>query len=328
MTTSPLIGVSHVLFLGAGASRPLGKMLMGQFIDHLQNNQVISNAILFEDIIAKQRDLEFLLEELQAIEDKDYLQLQIRSRDIFPASSSNSFVEFKLIADRAHTLRVQIEREVFLHYRSIDDEHNIVRLFQPLFNALAGRTEGPIVVFTTNYDPAIERYCALTGEYVCIDGFAHDEQEREYVWSSANFLSPLVPAGKKALYLFKLHGSTDWIRKGKKMIRGIPIFTGVDTKHTNMMIYPATRKVAYEEPFFTSYYYLQECLRHARTCDVIGYSFRDYDALTRIQAAVRKNPELAIYVTDPDAKNLAEKLKRHGISSHPKPTAFEAGVSI
>src|SRR5260370_20593604 len=118
-----------VLFLGAGASAPLGKMLMVPFIDHLEKTLKKSKP-LFSDIVAKKRDLEFLLEALANISDISYLRYLItprrelvhEGRDYVQKEdqkrTENTFSDLK---QSAKNLRGYVEREVFTHYRAFED---------------------------------------------------------------------------------------------------------------------------------------------------------------------------------------------------------------
>jgi SIR2-like protein len=313
-----------ILFLGAGASAPLGKMLMVPFIDHLEKH--LKEYPLFTDIIARKRDLEFLLEALANINDVSYLRYSLKrghaivnehnyhSTTLDDSRRESSFPELKT---SALSLRTYIEREVFNHYRAFDDNQSVFDLLNPIIMEVAERSGVPPIVFTTNYDPAVEKYCELSGAYVCVDGLAHDQQTRSYEWRAENYE---LAADKNPLYLFKLHGSTDWVRSGKQIFRNTsPLFASGDSAHRNVMIYPATRKVAYEQPFVTCYSYLEDCLTKADRCLVIGYSFRDYDTITRFQSSVRKNPKLEIEVVTPDAITLVGKLKKEfGIKAKPR----------
>jgi hypothetical protein len=83
------------------------------------------------------------------------------------------------------------------------------------------------------------------------------------------------------------------------------------------MIYPATRKVAITEPFFTCYDYLGKCLSNAEFCLVVGYSFRDYDVLMRFRAAAISNEKLRIAILDPNAGEICDEIERYGIRATP-----------
>ena len=97
---------------------------------------------------------------------------------------------------------------------------------------------------------------------------------------------------------------------------------GPDPDYQNMMIYPATRKVAIEDPYFTAYDYLEKCLSSTQICLVIGYSFRDYDTLMRFKSAALANKELVIAILDPKANELKETLQRHGLTVDAHPYIF------
>lgn len=331
MEECSLASAKNVLFLGAGASRPLGKMLMWEFIDHLSNVREIAGSALFHDIVGKKRDLEFLLEELQDIEEKEYLKYYLSDENrgalppLPPPHPQRFETTFPELARSASYLRSLVEEQVFVSYRDFEDEAEVSRLLGPLFERLVDAGPGPLVVFTTNYDPAVERLCVLTHRYQCVDGFVHDPEKKEYFWDRGSFESSAAEFGRKPVFLFKLHGSVDWVRSGTRVVRGSPLFSGMDSRYPNVIIYPATKKVSFADPFFTHYTYLQDCLSRARYCLFVGYSFRDYDAITRIRAGVRKNPEISIQVLDPDAKSVVERLRALEINAKPLTGRLTAG---
>src|SRR5258708_27701774 len=113
-----------VLFLGAGASAPLGKKMMGDFVTHLSTLPDIiaarTGSNLFQTIANKKRDPEFLLEELGGLESKAYLgNLRIDAAGGYPVSP------FQSTAQAASSLRRFIERQLFLHYRPFDRSASI-----------------------------------------------------------------------------------------------------------------------------------------------------------------------------------------------------------
>jgi len=114
--------------------------------------------------------------------------------------------------------------------------------------------------------------------------------------------------GKRLVILLKLHGSTSWFTDGSRIVRGPEVYADEEQGHHNVLIYPAKRKVAVAEPFFTSYFCLHEILANSRAMLAIGYSFRDYDALTRIMSAQRRNPDLRVGIVSPDADKIAAAL--------------------
>lgn len=328
MATSVIVGTPNLLFLGAGASMPYGKPLMGEFVRSFRFKGIGENihlrglgnpSLLLNAICDKQEDLEFLIEELDALSSRDYLE-----RSSFDPNPPGTGVgqqwrwpEFQALAREARELLAQLKREVYLQYRSIPIPAETAILVRPI--SLLQTDSYPTVVFTTNYDPAVEKFCAEQSLRL-IDGFRHDDRTQEYVWNRAAFDGPLAPLG--ALVLFKLHGSANWHKDHGRIIKGPPTYDVGDPDYQNVMIYPATRKVATEDPFFTAYDYLEQCLDKADSCLVVGYSFRDYDTLMRFKSAKLSNRHLKIAVLDPAAEAICERLEGHGITAHPIPHAF------
>lgn len=322
MASQSILKARAVLFLGAGATAPLGKKLMREFIKHLEGVGHIATYALFHDIIAKNADLEFLLEELQDLETKSYLKYDMVSRGLPPPpppQPQRNERNFPEIARKAQFLRQAVEQQVFLHYRSFDDPEKVKEHFQPLFQSFFNDLppKHPIVVFTTNYDRGVEEFCRQVSEVSLFDGFVSDQSTGDRFWSRKSIDEFRPEKKKRSVVLFKLHGSTNWFRSGNRIVKGPDVFTAGDPMHPNILIYPATRKVATDDPFFTAYDCLQKCLSHVRCLLAVGYSFRDEDALTRLRSAVRANPKLKIAVVAPDAKKLTERLANSDISAEP-----------
>jgi hypothetical protein len=128
------------------------------------------------------------------------------------------------------------------------------------------------------------------------------------------------------LVLFKLHGSTSWFKSGRQFIKSdAPIYAGADASFENLLIYPAKKKVALDDPYFTAYDYFQRTLENCNLCLVIGYSFRDYDALSRLFSAASHNQNLQVIVLDPSADSLCKPLRERGVRAHPIPKLFGSG---
>jgi hypothetical protein len=218
---------------------------------------------------------------------------------------------FGELVTAAKTLLSDLRQEVYNHYRRIPDPNKTQILAKPI--ELLRSDLRPVVVFTTNYDPAVEEFCCSYNIKI-VDGFA-DSTRREYRWDRYNF-DGFTSATENSLALFKLHGSADWFKAQNQIVRSQPTFNAAERGYENLMIYPARRKVAIDEPYFTAYDYLEKCLTSARMCLVIGYSFRDYDTLMRFKAASLSNPDLRITVFDPNATEICGLLQQHGIKTH------------
>jgi hypothetical protein len=127
--------------------------------------------------------------------------------------------------------------------------------------------------------------------------------------------------------LFKLHGSTDWILIDSMIRRAEARYVTEGEEHwQNCLIYPARKKVALEDPYFTCYDYLARCFERAQTCLTIGYSFRDYDALMRLRAAMFQNEKLNLLLVSPTAKELVANLLLPTERISPIAAAFGLGM--
>jgi len=311
-----IVGAPRVLFLGAGASKPLGKMLMGEFVQSLLNQRSPAPELL-KCICDKNRDLEFLLEVLEHLASMTYLREYFQHTGVpavRPRGQPNVEPVLEFTRD-AEILIKWVKREVFKHYRELV----LPVWYQNAFGNLAQSLvppDWPLVVFTTNYDPMVEEFCRLAHWPLCA-GFAHDEPSGEYYWSRRAYEEFSIDQKEKTIVLVKLHGSTTWVRQGGRILKSPAVYTGDDAMCENVMIFPATKKVAIEDPYFSGYDYLEKCLGAAQLCLVVGYSFRDYDALMRFKSAQLSNRALAIRLIDPMAQIRIEELHKSGINAEP-----------
>jgi hypothetical protein len=321
------------LFLGAGASRPFGKMLMGEFIDHLERQEAFGKDSLFRDIVSVPdgRDLEHLFEELDEWSRKGYYVHadlpSTRSRGDLPGASQPALGR---LANKAGYMLKRLRKEVFGAYRDIEpsDRNRLVELLGALFGVLLKGLDparNPLVAFTTNYDPAVETFCqAKAGEFRLCDGFVPQWNAGSPRWRRESIDQlQLGATNQKDVVLFKLHGSTSWFKREGDFIKSdAAIYAEADSSFENLLIYPARRKVASEDPYFTAYDYFQRTLENCRLCVVIGYSFRDYDALSRLRSAASYNTDLQLLVMDPSASYLCEGLRRQGVTAAPLTQVF------
>src|SRR5260370_22979304 len=283
-----------VIFLGAGASKVVGLMLMKEFVDSLKSSNVPERK-LFDAICKQKDDLEYLFEQLSDIEKKELLGFTSQPKEgSLELVRSWSATGIDVMALR---LNSWLREQVFLHYRQIDENSKKLILLANILKPFLQKSR-PLVVFTTNYDPVVEVLCREHLKCNVIDGFRHDMSRSEYLWEREVFDKATFPSGD-SLVLFKLHGSANWVQSGGRILKSPPMFAADDTLHTNLLLFPATRKIAIADPYFTCYDYLGKCLANTKLCLVIGYSFRDYDALTRFKAAKIQNPNLRILVVDP-----------------------------
>jgi len=322
------------LFVGAGASKPFDKWLMDEFIDHLIT-EIHSHTVpptglhgLLDTIIDyRGKDLENILKEINDITEKsDYLAdtkrinyihnilegdperktRAILSREALPAITSSSFSRnFSELTKMCNRLRNVIEKMIYDHYGIINRE-KIVEVYDPLVNALVeivGEHKF-LPIFTTNYDNCFEEYVKET-DFELVDGFSLTYGGREIIWKEDTFDNLRPNMAKKYLILFKLHGSVTWYDDGGVIkYLSASIHRPSNERIKNVLIYPTKNKIALDDPFFTAYDYFQRCLDHSVSGVFIGYSFRDYDTVTKIKSALKFNNKLRLVILSPNADKI------------------------
>ena len=172
------------------------------------------------------------------------------------------------------------------------DKAEVVGLYAPLFSLLNDRfRDNCTIIFTTNYDTAIEQYCKYEGIKL-VDGF--QKTGPSLAWNPAEYYQKLDPR-EKAIMLFKLHGSLTWRKIGNEIIE-----FGMSTKSIPgdmALIYPTeTKEYPYQEPFKTAYKFLDRFLSTAEVAIVIGYSFRDRGITYITDEAQSINPNLKFII--------------------------------
>lgn len=317
IVTSPV-----ALFVGAGASKPLGKMLMSEFISFLEGKSDYGSSPLFRAIVSKQRDLEFLFEELEDWVKKNYLGEKLVMPRLTMPGSSRPLEYVDRVIDAAEHLLADLRKDVFEQYRGIRNVAAVNSLFNPVFDSIferIGLGKNCLPVFTTNYDPAIEVFGARNSEqYLLDDGFSAMANNPNHSWSKRHFESLRVDQEKRHLVLFKLHGSTNWFKDRttdppRILKSDVVVHLPEDPNYENLLIYPAERKLLLDDPYFTAYDYFHRTLEHCKLCIVIGYSFRDNDALSRLRSAASLNEHLKILIVDPCAEVLSIMLEKYGV---------------
>ncbi|HUV60383.1 MAG TPA: SIR2 family protein [Desulfatiglandales bacterium] len=343
MTVNDKISKSGIfLFLGAGASSPFGGWLMSEFIANVMS-QLHTNRDLY-DLLGTlahyaDYDLEGILKELGDICNKRYfadksrinyinnfldseLEQEERNKErektkaqgigggyVGSVKEISGFSKrYGELVKKCKELRTDIEIQIFEHYGNLDNSL-VVETYKPVFDILLGSlNEDKILpIFMTNYDRIIEYYRESENEKVCmIDGFGEmvpDSGER--IWNRNVFDNFQAEQGKPNIVLFKLHGSIYWYEKNKRIVYApIAIQRGPKERIKNVLIYPAMYKIATNEPFFTGYDYFQRCLDNAELGIFIGYSFRDYDTVTKIRSSLNFNSKLTLIILDPNAEKL------------------------
>ncbi|NLW36381.1 MAG: hypothetical protein GXY80_13045 [Syntrophorhabdus aromaticivorans] len=184
ITQSPVI-----LLLGAGASVPLGKPVMEQFVRGLveQIEYIENPALLLSLVSARGYDLEKIMEDLETFLALDYISsFAFHGEPTYEASRSD-----------AENLRSYIRHSIIREYRNID-ANKAINVYQPLLDEIFLHLDSAnhcLPIFTTNYDLAIESFCELKySQYVLVDGM-QVSSATVIPHSESRGNSPLFPQG-------------------------------------------------------------------------------------------------------------------------------------
>jgi hypothetical protein len=190
------------------------------------------------------------------------------------------------------------------HYSEIDGERAL-ELYSSLLVKLA--QPHPLVVFTTNYDLAIEKLHEF-GVIELVDGFSNGKYLKPR-WSRQGY-DFYNPSGRGDVILFKLHGSVDWVRTPSEGIQRVDIPKRELGGAQRVIAYPSQlKRDIHEEPYRTNYDYLIACLLHAKVCAVIGFSFRDQEIVEEFRQAIDLNENLKLIIIDPEAEVVRKHLE-------------------
>lgn len=321
--TQPLI-----LFLGAGASVPLGKKATVEFYEWVRSQVEvewqfllanISNHIEPSEEVNKTPDVEAVLDFLEKLIEAGKLLEKVGDAKKWRNLEKEFLEKTKILRlrpmgeasvtdlDKNIRLRDQIKDLVVTHYSEIDRD-KAFELYQLL---LEGFPLSTLPVFTTNYDLAIEKaFGHPDAQFRLIDGFERRKRTTPE-WSGHSYQDYEPSEEGHDVILFKLHGSVDWHLTPTGTIQRVETRQRDPGKLKTILIYPSRQKrEIHDEPFRTSYDYLFACLTYAKICVIIGFSFRDQEIVEELRAAKGINSNLRLLIMDPNVDSIAEHLSK------------------
>jgi len=326
---------STVLFLGAGASAPLGFPVTKQVMAEIglepsnptKQKEVTEHTELLTKIYGQlppdKRDLEGILDFLRTANDESsYYHLDILRNTIQAQSPADFKPTIEDIVtkhkEELKELEDNIKEYMFNLYVFQPEKHGdkLEKMYRPLIELLlVDRVfeieSEELPIFTTNYDLAIENLVdrRFMSNFEFVDGF-------EAVGRLGEYFSPSEyekPRSKTAIKLFKLHGSLNWWnRKTDNRIVPWADITHVHNPNYDdipVVIYPAGYGPYPRDEFHVLHDYLERYLVKAKHCIVIGYTFRDIGRASHIFDDVMRdlNKELKVIISD--IKGSIDELK-------------------
>lgn len=307
---------SILFLLGAGASVDAGIMHAKQMTDDIENKvQNDGGFTEFKNLynylkssIIYQRGLEGNFNDQGAtVEDLLNVLAEINQKHqnkLYPFIGSWNVHLMKVAGDdfeKVSNLDKKIREQLFkwINIRNYD-----ASIYFKNFGGLANEIGCALRVFSLNYDLCVEN--ALERHDVSIElGFNESRH-----WEASRFDSNQNTDTR--IYLYKLHGSIDWIREKKKG----RILTKCDSPQDNPeLIFGTTAKLTSIDPYLFYVhefrkYSLQEPLRLIVT---VGYSFSDDYINELISQAIMRNEFAKVLTVSPFADNSKELMRISGL---------------
>lgn len=303
-----------MLFIGAGASAPLGIPTMEKFTETVVKDFKSKN---LNSYIPMVRTIQKNVESIGLSPDIEAVLAVLNARasprkavkDIGPAVSN--FLRGKSMPERDDKAALAVKRikEIIfdrcMRVNRVQAIHQYGRLWDAL-DAIPNEENQLRIpyhknVFTTNYDVAVEIFLRRRG-IAFADGFG-DRGTFDGKW-------------ELGINLYKLHGSVNYYSNARgQIIRSEVVITEEknifgERMRGPMLIYPTGDKYATKSPSYDYLAKLRTSLENEEVCVVIGYSFRDVPILNAFTDAIRKNPNLRVILVSPSARNVRGQLPK------------------
>lgn len=166
------------------------------------------------------------------------------------------------------------------------------------FQSLVSEMGSAVRVFTLNYDTCVEE--ALSGSDFSIElGFDGDRK-----WEASKF--DVNPNADVGLYLYKLHGSIDWVRDKDN---GDVLTLCDNPQPSPELIFGTAAKLSSIDPYLFYVHELRKYSLHEalRFIVVVGYSFSDEYINGLLGQAITRSEYLKALIVSPGAKDRAEE---------------------
>jgi hypothetical protein len=169
----------------------------------------------------------------------------------------------------------------------------------------------PLKIFSLNYDLCIEEN--LQNDNTTLERGFNDEK----IWDYREY--DLNADGQKDYYLYKLHGSLDWLRDEEKRLTYVDGVQRVDPLQMEI-IFGVQNKLQSYDPYLFYFYAFREACFEADLVIASGYGFMDRHINDNLINAFRLNPNKRLLVNfydtqDADGEKMramvADKLQIH-----------------
>ena len=289
-----------VFLIGAGASMDAGLPDSKTMIEYVEDSltdgwsqykplyDFVKSSILYGDGVSgdfnwHNYNIERLVNTLDELRKKEDHPLYPFVGSWSPKLNEVTDQKFKNIKD----FRSEIVNALRSDWIELENE-NDANYFKK-FEQFRDEYEHPLRIFTLNYDLCIEKSC---DDIEIQRGF---DEERKWDW---RLFEDNVDE-EVGIFLYKLHGSTDWQRHPEKTLTYSDSTSAVKDEDV-AMIFGTAYKLQYIDPFlFFAYEFRKWTLDSSRIIVCIGYGFGDEHINGILKQALENNSDRKLLSVNP-----------------------------
>lgn len=198
--------------------------------------------------------------------------------------------------EKAGQLRDKIVQKLRASWISLND-YNDAKYYQNL-EKLQSEYNFPLRVFSLNYDLCLEKNCSPR---IVERGF---DESLQWDWKKYDDSVP----EPKGIYLYKLHGSTDW-HYDSNILKCSHDTSKIDDDDA-AIIFGTTYKLQYRDPFLFYAYEFRKYSLESSIIVAIGYGFGDEHINQIIKQALDQNNERILLSVAPIETNEKQAEKQ------------------
>ena len=303
-----------VLFIGAGASRPLGMPTMAEFprdfADILSGserhlwNTIVDFSADFNGVPLDSVNIEHVLTCIHKCQRSEQTVAQLDKKICESPEAELIYAKFQSLEQALNRMTTKVLDGICAKYGEPEKPSRVVECYSPLFDILA-QHQISTNIFTTNYDLTFEVLAhEKRNDFELVDGFPTCGSRN----INYNFV-PNYPKGRHALVLWKMHGSTSWkgnlpkgpVRKDHSSVYGEGDSETIILPPTQDGI--ARRKLSVR-PFTQMYGGLKSLFIRigvVKVLLVVGYGFGDQEIVDVISEGFQAERTAKLIVVDPNA---------------------------
>ena len=277
LTIQQYLSGNPAILVGSGCSVPYGLPTMGRLADEIVSalNQKFESEPSWMEFESQLRATKSLETALEAVAMKDNIHDEIIR------------VVWELIT--------RCDNDAFLSFLQTEQFPDISKIIKKCVQT-ATKTN----IITTNYDRLIE-YSIDSAGGKCVSGFCGNYYKRFIGFDNSN--------PKRAVNLFKVHGSIDWLKNnenGSTISLDLKDNSLIGHKFSPMIVTPGNRKYkeTHNDPFRTVIAEADRAIRESTSYLCIGYGFNDEHIQPIIINENRSKKKPVVIVT----KDITQKM--------------------